>query len=69
MLSFGHPQPYQLGLSQDCWDKGRGRSQDSRGFWECVFAFPNCRLSKLDRTFDSLLTEGETEVQRGQGLA
>lgn len=58
-----------LAFSQDCWDKGRGRSQDSGGFWECVFASPDRRLSKRHRTLISLLTEGETEARKGQGLA
>lgn len=69
MLSSGHPQPHQLGLSQDHWDKARGCSQGCKVFWECIFASPNRWLSELDRTLIHLLTEGETEARSRQGLA
>lgn len=40
-----------------------------QGILGMCLCLPNRQLSKLDRTLISLLTEGETEAQKGQGLA
>lgn len=71
MLSFGHPQPYQLSLSQDCWTKGVGnfrtpRDSGNESLPTTLLPHPPtprphtyCWLSELKGTFFYLLTEGK----------
>lgn len=67
MLSFGHPQPYQLSLS-GLLDKGYGWFWDSLGFGDCVFASLDCYSQSWKRPFSASSRKGKLRPRGDRDL-